>query len=114
MLLVQVVSGAVQDCADGRAWTGDGCGLRALATPSHSLPRRNSECRAVVGPANPSFKACLASPDCGSQHGWTITDGVIVFPNNAVANGAGARGPLPSLELINNALVYAKELERIV
>ncbi len=40
-----------------------------------------------------------------------------MFPNNAAANGAasaGARGPLPSLELINNALVYAKELERIV
>lgn len=55
-----------------------------------------------------------AAREYAQQHGWTITDGVIVFPNNAVANGAGARGPLPSLELINNALVYAKELERIV
>ncbi|KXZ48941.1 hypothetical protein GPECTOR_24g231 [Gonium pectorale] len=54
------------------------------------------------------------------EHGWAVTsDGYILFRDGAAA-ADGADGPAvsgrapPSLELINNALVYAKELERIV
>ncbi|EFJ43044.1 26S proteasome regulatory complex [Volvox carteri f. nagariensis] len=49
-----------------------------------------------------------------NEHGWTITpDDYIVF-RAAAAEGTAASKAIPSLELINNALVYAKELERIV
>lgn len=43
------------------------------------------------------------------QHGWQIQDGYILFKAQADPNKE-----VPSLTLINNALVYAKELERIV
>ncbi|GIL61105.1 hypothetical protein Vafri_15489 [Volvox africanus] len=48
------------------------------------------------------------------EHGWTITmDDYIIF-QSAATDGTAASKAIPSLELINNALVYAKELERIV
>ncbi|GLC35908.1 hypothetical protein PLESTB_000518300 [Pleodorina starrii] len=48
------------------------------------------------------------------EHGWTVTvDDYIVF-RSAATEGTAAAKAIPSLELINNALVYAKELERIV
>ncbi|MEW5300209.1 MAG: hypothetical protein WDW38_003048 [Sanguina aurantia] len=43
------------------------------------------------------------------EHGWQIQDGYILFKAQADPNKE-----VPSLTLINNALVYAKELERIV
>jgi hypothetical protein len=45
------------------------------------------------------------------QHGWTVEGQRIVF--RPQEEGAAAK-ELPSLQLINHALVYAKELERIV
>jgi 26S proteasome regulatory subunit N12 len=48
---------------------------------------------------------------CPLQHGWTVQGSNIMFQPQAEA---GATKELPSIELINNALVYAKELERIV
>lgn len=42
-----------------------------------------------------------------------MPDGYIVFKSGS-ADGTAASKAIPSLELINNALVYAKELERIV
>lgn len=46
-----------------------------------------------------------------SQRGWDVRDGVIVFQQET---SAADKRNAPSLELINHALVYAKELERIV
>jgi 26S proteasome regulatory subunit N12 len=47
------------------------------------------------------------------QHKWSLVDGYIVF-KGADAAAVAADKAVPSLELINNALLYAKELERIV
>lgn len=47
------------------------------------------------------------------QHNWAVVDGYVVFKTEAT-EGTTASKAIPSLELINNALVYAKELERIV
>ena len=46
-----------------------------------------------------------------TQHAWIIQDQYIMFQKSLLA--AGKEVPA-SLTLINNALVYAKELERIV
>lgn len=46
------------------------------------------------------------------QHGWQVQDRNIIFQAEGQA-GAAKEGP-PPLKLINNALLYAKELERIV
>ncbi|GFR52727.1 hypothetical protein Agub_g15281 [Astrephomene gubernaculifera] len=56
------------------------------------------------------------------QHGWTLSpEGDIIFrpstngtPATTTTAAPARAAGLPSLELINNALVYAKELERIV
>lgn len=53
----------------------------------------------------------LPPAPCPLQHGWTVQGSNIMFQPQAEA---GATKELPSIELINNALVYAKELERIV
>jgi 26S proteasome regulatory subunit N12 len=49
---------------------------------------------------------------CALQHGWQVAGGVITFKGGA----EGGKGPkeLPPMTIINNALIYAKELERIV
>ncbi|PNW70163.1 hypothetical protein CHLRE_17g708300v5 [Chlamydomonas reinhardtii] len=47
------------------------------------------------------------------EHNWAVVDGYVVFKTEAT-EGTTASKAIPSLELINNALVYAKELERIV
>lgn len=52
-------------------------------------------------------------PRCVLQLGWTINGAYIEF----TPAGAGAQGkalPPMAMDLINNALVYAKELDRIV
>jgi hypothetical protein len=45
------------------------------------------------------------------QRGWEVQDGKLLFAEAPKAAGAKE---LPSLELINYTLTYAKELERIV
>lgn len=45
------------------------------------------------------------------QHGWTVDKGVVHFNK---ANTAGDAAAEQHMSLINHALVYAKELERIV
>ena len=47
------------------------------------------------------------------QHGWPIKDGYVLFGQPDAAATAAAKDA-PSLGLISNALLYAKELERIV
>jgi hypothetical protein len=47
-----------------------------------------------------------------TQHKWLIEGQYIVFQKSSMA--AGKEVKEASLTLINNALVYAKELERIV
>lgn len=53
--------------------------------------------------------SCLLA---SSQHGWQVKDRSILFQTEDQA-AAGKEGP-PPLKLVNNALMYAKELERIV
>ncbi|KAG1668580.1 hypothetical protein FOA52_007315 [Chlamydomonas sp. UWO 241] len=49
------------------------------------------------------------------EHGWHIDGGYIRFVHpDAAANAAKGAKDEPSLKLISNSLVYAKELERIV
>jgi hypothetical protein len=48
-----------------------------------------------------------------AQHGWLVKDGYIMFVHpTSKANASGTDES--SGKLISNALVYAKELERIV
>jgi len=47
------------------------------------------------------------------ERGWQVADGRVVFQSTAPVSGPGL-GEEPRLALINQALVYAKELERIV
>jgi hypothetical protein len=51
--------------------------------------------------------------DC-LQHGWRVEGGAILFGQGAGAGAGGRAKDVPPMELINNTLVYAKELERIV
>ncbi len=46
------------------------------------------------------------------QHGWFVADGYITFVHPDASKDTSKDEP--SLKLISNALVYAKELERIV
>ena len=59
--------------------------------------------------------ACLWLEDVNSnqiQRGWAVRDGAVHFSaKNAAEEEAAA---IPALGLINNALTYARELERIV
>ncbi len=49
------------------------------------------------------------------QHGWKVENNVILFQHGGAAAGkAGGNKELPPMQVIQNALVYAKELERIV
>lgn len=56
------------------------------------------------------FDTERAVAEYAQQHGWQIQDGRIMFQ----ARDAGDGKEIPAMGLINNALVYAKELERIV
>ena len=48
------------------------------------------------------------------QRGWQVQGLYVVFqPDGQQPGVSGQEGP-PPLKLINNALMYAKELERIV
>lgn len=59
------------------------------------------------------FDSEVALRDYASEHGWHIADGCILFTHpDAVSTVPGKEDP--SIKLINNTLVYAKELERIV
>jgi hypothetical protein len=53
----------------------------------------------------PSFPSPLR------QRGWEVRDDKLIFSG---ASEGGACKDIPSLELINYTLTYAKELERIV
>lgn len=55
------------------------------------------------------FQSPQAVLDYAAQRGWTVQGGYIVFQ----AQEAAAK-EVPSLKIINNTFVYAKELERIV
>lgn len=46
------------------------------------------------------------------QHGWDVASGRITFQADMDASAGAAQ--LSSMQLINNSLTYAKELERIV
>lgn len=46
------------------------------------------------------------------QHGWEVASGRITFQAGMDASASAAQ--LSSMQLINNSLTYAKELERIV
>ena len=62
-----------------------------------------------LGRIEDPFSVCLSKRDC-LQSGWAVgADGVVAF-------GGGDAKPLllPSKELIQETLSYAKELERIV
>lgn len=50
-------------------------------------------------------------PHVSLQRGWEVQDGKVLF---TPAPKCSAAKELPSLELINYTLTYAKELERIV
>lgn len=72
----------------------------------------------VIPAAAVSVPLCPPPPLLSSalalvQHGWHISDGYIVFAHPDAANNAAGKDE-PAMKLINNALVYAKELERIV
>ena len=56
--------------------------------------------------------SCYLHDGCRSaaQRGWTVRDGNITFEQSEDPDA----GKLPSLELIDNALTYAREIERIV
>lgn len=59
------------------------------------------------------FESEAAVTAYAQQHGWTVKGGYIEF--TAAGGDTGAKvGPAPAMGLITNALVYAKELERIV
>ncbi|KAG2491323.1 hypothetical protein HYH03_010328 [Edaphochlamys debaryana] len=65
------------------------------------------------------FDSEAALRSYAEEHGWSVSaDGYLCFKQAAAEGGAAApttaSRAIPSLELINNALVYAKELERIV
>lgn len=47
-----------------------------------------------------------------AQRGWEVKGGRVVF-NGSMEAGAGA-AEVPAVDLINHALTYARELERIV
>jgi hypothetical protein len=47
------------------------------------------------------------------QHGWSISEGRVAFPTEEQM-AAGTTAALPSLEIIDHCMTYAKELERIV
>ena len=48
---------------------------------------------------------------CVAQRGWEVKGGRVVF-NGMEASGSAAE--VPAVDLINHALTYARELERIV
>lgn len=70
-------------------------------TSRRAAPRR-SHAHATLPPSSPL-----------PQHNWTVQNKCIIFQEAEKAGGPGKEGP-PPLKLINNALMYAKELERIV
>jgi hypothetical protein len=50
-----------------------------------------------------------------AQHGWSVSGGYVVFQGaGSSAMPAGGKPEVPSMQLIHNSLMYAKELERIV
>ncbi len=70
-----------------------------------------------MGPYTVQLLVCFSHNLCvlyllHTQHKWLIEGQYIVFQKSSMA--AGKEVKEASLTLINNALVYAKELERIV
>ena len=66
--------------------------------------------------------ACL--PIDSLQHGWEVANGRVVFKAAAAAADGGDSGgeqqepaaaaALPSLDIIQNMMAYAREVERII
>jgi hypothetical protein len=48
------------------------------------------------------------------QHGWEVTNGRISFKPAANKDVTAATAALPTLDIINHCLNYAREVERIV
>ena len=61
-----------------------------------------------------ALKLCAANlhgdREIAAQRGWTVRDGIISFEQSEDSDAS----KLPSLEIIDNALTYAREIERIV
>mmetsp|Transcript_7691 Transcript_7691/g.13288 ORF Transcript_7691/g.13288 Transcript_7691/m.13288 type:complete len:269 (-) Transcript_7691:709-1515(-) len=56
-----------------------------------------------------------ATIEFAKEHAWHVTDDVISFSSEHQLGAEGAKPKgIPPMDLIQNALVYAKELERIV
>ncbi|EFN57735.1 hypothetical protein CHLNCDRAFT_142990 [Chlorella variabilis] len=49
-----------------------------------------------------------------AEHGWEVSNGRITFKPAADKDAAAAAAALPSLDIINHCLNYAREVERIV
>lgn len=77
----------------------EGCHYRPCGC--HCVP-------ACAPPASPSH----APPYV--QHGWEVSNGRITFKPAADKDAAAAAAALPSLDIINHCLNYAREVERIV
>jgi hypothetical protein len=68
------------------------------------------------GPCRPLLANCPYahfSHPCCLQHGWEVANGRISF-KPAADKDAAAASTLPSLDIINHCLDFARELERIV
>lgn len=51
---------------------------------------------------------------CSVQHGWEVANGRISFAPAASKDATAATAALPTLDIINQCLNYAREVERIV
>ena len=91
------------------AWLGWAASLVGRLAVAPTLPQAALLPR-LTPPSTLPHVPRLARPSL--QHGWHIDGAFIVFQHAAAATAAAKA--IPSMELINNALVYAKELDRIV
>jgi hypothetical protein len=107
--------------AEGYAKQVGGCGQRGwwLTCPAQSS-RLCEGCGCVSAARDHATLKLLAlrahtRHQQHQQRGWTVEGGLITFPKHGSSGAAGGDGAGGQhLELINHALVYAKELERIV
>ena len=118
-----VAGGGLGDCSGqvlGHAWftLGMKSAWSVIPAAAVSVPLGMKSAWSVIPAAAVSMPLCPPPPLLSSafllvQHGWHISDGYIVFAHPDAANNAAGKDE-PAMKLINNALVYAKELERIV
>lgn len=94
-----------------------------MVTPSHLgtlsglMPQLLTRPAADIGPMYPSFGVYAHVPfqvrAYVAEHGWYMDGSYIRFVHPDSTTSAASKEE-PSQKLISNALVYAKELERIV